>query len=224
MLEDNYNNGYNQPKFRKNSKMGEQKMNKVKSLLFMACAALCLLAGCAQQQRLEPVEQICVPDTGGVEPMQIAENVLGQMHFTIEKADADIGFVRTRPLPGAQFFEFWRSDNVGSFNAAEANLHSIRRTVELNISRVISQDGEQLCIGCNVKVSRLSLPQRQITSSSQAYGMFSQSCPSIQKLKLHPEQKSGMAWIDSGKDVRLATEILKRIEKQIAKLQKEKTL
>ncbi len=161
-----------------------------------------------------------MPDTAKAEAMQTAENVLGKMHFTIEKADADIGLIRTRPLPGAQFFEFWRSDNVGSFNAAEANLHSIRRTVEINIG----QQNGQLCIDCNVNVQRLSLPQRQITSSSQAYGMFSQSCPSIQKLKLHPEQKREMAWIDSGKDVRLTTEILKRIEKQIAKLQKEKTL
>jgi len=114
-------------------------------------------------------------------------------------------------LPGAQSIEFWRSDNVGALNSAEANLHSIRRVAELDITR----QGGQLYIGCNVKVSRLSLPEHQISSSARAYQMFSQSSSAIQILELHPQQKKGMAWVDLGNDTRLATEILKRIEKHV---------
>ena len=177
----------------------------------LVCVALCFLSGCAEQQQFKAVEQICVPDTGKAEAMQAAEDVLGKMHFTIDKADAERGLIRTRPLPGAQFFEFWRSDNVGAFNSTEANLHSIRRVAELNIS----QQGGQLYIGCNVKVSRLSLPEQQISSSARAYRMFSQSSPAMQILALHPQQKKGMAWVDLGNDTMLATEILKRIEKHV---------
>jgi len=177
----------------------------------LACVAFCFLAGCAEQQQFKTVEQICVPGTTKAEAMQAAEDVLGKMHFTIDKADAEQGLIRTRPLPGAQFFEFWRSDNVGAFNSTEANLHSIRRVAELNIS----QQGGQLYIGCNVKVSRLSLPEQQISSSARAYRMFSQSSPAMQILALHPQQKKGMAWVDLGNDTMLATEILKRIEKHV---------
>jgi len=176
-----------------------------------ACMAFCLLAGCAKQQQFKAVEQICVPGTDKLQAMQAAEDVLGKMHFTIDKADAEQGLIRTRPLPGAQFFEFWRSDSVGAFNSTEANLHSIRRVVELDIG----QQGGQLCIGCNVKVQRLSLPERQVSSSARAYRMFSQSSRSMQRLKLSREQKKGMAWVDLGNDIVLATEILKRIEKQM---------
>ena len=129
------------------------------------------------------------------------------MYFTIEKADAQNGLIRTRPLPGAQFFEFWRSDNIGTDNTIAANLHTIRRTVTLDIN----QQDQELRIGCEVQAQRLSLPERQVSSSARVYGMFSISSPSLQRLKLNPEQKKEMAWIDLGSDTRLEAEILKRI-------------
>lgn len=193
-------------------------MNKVK-LLFRACVALCLLAGCAETQQFKAVEQICLPHTNKAEAMQAAEDVLSKMHFTIAKADAESGFIRTQPLSGAKFFEFWRKDNIGSFNTAEANLHSIRRIAELDISR----QGEKLCIGCDVNVQRLHLPQHK-DRSAQAYEMFSASSPLRQKLVLNPEQKKGMTWVDLGKDDRLETEILKRLKDKITRLQKEEKL
>jgi len=193
-------------------------MDILKSLSFSICAVVCLFTGCAEQQQFKAVEQICFKRPAGedaeklkMQVMETAEEVLGRMHFTIEKSDPDSGYIRTRPLAGAQFFEFWRSDNVGVFNWSEANLHSIRRIVELEINQ---QDG-QLCIGCDVRTQRLNLPERHVSSSSQAYGMFSESSPSKQQLKLHAEQKRGMAWVDLGSDRRLETEILRRIETRL---------
>ncbi len=210
---------YNQPNYR-NLKMNGYKMGRVKSLLFTACAAFCLFTGCAKQQQFEAVERICVTDTGKLEAMQAAEEVLGKMLFTIAKTDTESGFIKTRPLSGAQFFEFWRKDNVGAFNFSEANLHSIRRIVELDIS----QQGGQLCISCNVNIERLHLPEHEVSSTSRAYEMFSASSSLKQRLALNPEQKSGMAWVDLGKDARLETRILKRLKDKITKLQKEKRL
>ncbi len=177
-------------------------MNKVKSLLLLAYPMFLFLASCAGTQRYEALEQICLPDTPKAEAMQIAEDVLGKMHFTIDKADADQGLIRTRPLPGPHFFEFWRSDH-----SAEANLHSIRRIVELNIS----QQGERLCIDCDVKVQRLSLPELRGTGH-EARGT---ELRSMQNLNLSPKQKKDMAWLDLGKDTRLETKILKQIEKRL---------
>jgi hypothetical protein len=169
------------------------------------------LSGCAGTQRYETVEQIRVKNTGILEAMEAAEDVLSEMHFKIDKADTKSGYIRTRPLPGGQFFEFWRCDNIGADSFLESNLHTIRRTVELEIIR----PGEDLIIDCNVKVQRLSLPERDIVSSARVYQMFSRSKESLQRLKLNPYQERNMAWIDLGNDERLTTEILRRIEERI---------
>jgi len=188
-----------------------------------------LLTGCAEEQQYGAVEPICVENVNKLEAMEIAEDVLAKMHFTIEKADAETatagidtrrwrGFIRTRPLAGAQFFEFWRSDNAGADNWLESNLHSIRRVVELNMSEQDEgppQSGNRLCINCDVQKYRISMPEHQVSSSSRAYEMFSESNPALQNLRLNPEQKAGMAWIDLGKDRQLAAEILKRISSML---------
>lgn len=176
-------------------------------------------AGCAQQTSTPPGVKVLgsalyvgpEQNIGKADLMQVAEDVLAGMYFTIEKADVDVGLIRTRPLPGAQFFEFWRSDNVGTENTISANLHTIRRTVILDICR----QNEQLQIGCEVQTQRLSLPERQISSSAKVYGMFSRSGPLLQRLILNPEQAKQMAWIEQDRDSRLETEILKRIEARI---------
>ena len=177
---------------------------------FLTCALV--LAGCAQQRQTVTTGPISVPDIGRAETMELAEDVLARMHFTIEKADVPTGLIRTRPLAGAQFFEFWRSDNVGSENSLQANLHTIRRTVELNVKR---QDS-QLQIDCDVRVQRLSLPEREVGSSARAYGMHTRSSPTLQKLSFDDGQVKGTAWIDLDDDAELATEILRRVEKRIA--------
>jgi len=184
----------------------------------MTCAVV--LAGCAQQQRRDIAEPVYARNIGKAETMELAEEVLAGMNFSIEKADLENGLIRTRPLPGAQFFELWRSDNVGAENSLRANLHTIRRTVEIDVT----QQGEEFCIGCDVRVQRLSLPEREAGSSSaRAYEMYSRSSPSLQKLRFDPQQEKGMAWIDLGGDTQLAAEILKRIEEQIARRASDET-
>jgi len=177
----------------------------------MICALA--LAGCAQQQHKAITGPISAPDVGAAEAMEIAEDVLAKMHFAIEKIDVPTGYMKTRPLAGAQFFEFWRSDNVGSENSLQANLHTIRRTAELNITR---QDG-QLKIDCDVRVQRLSLPERELGSNARAYGMYTRSGTTLQKLRFDAIQIKGIDWIDLNRDTELAAEILKRIDKRIAR-------
>lgn len=203
---------------RKNTSRQERKRTGNSCIYVLLICAL-MAAGCTQQTSTPP--RIKVQDSdllvgldqgiGTVDLMEVAEDVLVRMYFTIEKADVQSGLIRTRPLSGAQFFEFWRSDNVGADNTLAANLHTIRRTVTLDID----QQDEQLRIGCEVQAQRLSLPERQVSSSARVYRMFSLSSSSLQRLKLNPEQKKEMAWIDLGRDSRLETEILKRIEARI---------
>ena len=139
------------------------------------------------------------------------------MHFVIDKLDTNTGVVHTEPLRGAQFFELWRGDNVGAFNTAEANLNTLRRVVEL---RVTDQDG-QLRVDCDVRVQRLSLPENEVVSVSQAYRIYSRSNVSLQRFELTPKQRESVTWIDLGHDDLLAEKILNRIAGKIKRLEEQ---
>jgi len=188
-------------------------MNKVKLLLVSAFAVVSLLAGCAKNERFQAIERICIPGTGRRTAFEAAQEVLGKMQFRIDKADAFAGYIKTEPLEAAQFFELWRSDNVGASNNLEANLQSLRRVAELQMN----QTDNQFCINCQVKTYRLSLPESEHGGTSQAHETFSKSQSSLQKFQLSDEQKRNMAWVELGEDKKLATEILKRLKKEITK-------
>jgi hypothetical protein len=171
-----------------------------------------LFAGCAGQQRSGPQAVVlCIADADAADAMRAAQAVLGRMCFTIEKADANLGIIRTQPLPGGQFFELWRSDNASFLHTAEANLHTIRRWVELRFR----PDQGRLCIDCTVHIQRLSLPGNEVASVSQAYLIHLRSTRDMQTFSLTPRQKAEMAWIDSDNDELLAAEILKRIKQRV---------
>ena len=198
------------------------KLNIIKfSLCLCGFVPLCMIfiSGCQENQTnsVTNVQKAFPENSETTWTMQIAEEVLDQLYFEIEKADTNKGYIRTRPLSGAQFFEFWRNDNVGLENELLSNLHSIRRIVELTI------DTKQntLNIDCKVRVQRLSIPPRKLTSSSQAYAKFTKSNVLLQRLELNPEQKANMAWLDLDNDKELEAEILKRISSMITKKSRE---
>lgn len=179
-----------------------------------------LLAGCAAPQGgALREESVNITAVSMADAMNVAEATLSRMQFVIEKADLNQGIIRTRPLTGAQFFEFWRSDNVGPTQALEANLQTLRRSVELHLTPY----GGQIRMDCHVHVQRLSLPANEVASVSQAYRMYSKSTPTMQRLELEPEQREGLAWIDLGEDPSLAKRILKQVTERICSEGKDET-
>ncbi len=171
-----------------------------------------LLSGCAEQQVVDPPDPIAVASMDKAKAMALSEDVLARLHFAIEKADMDLGVLRTAPLTGSQFFEFWRKDSVGSFNKAESNLQNIRRVVEVRVSE--ANGGVR--IDCRTNVQRLSIIENELSSSARAYQMHTRSSQDLQRLQLGDAQVERMAWIDLGPDNELAAEVLKRIESRIA--------
>jgi hypothetical protein len=145
------------------------------------------------------------------EVMAEAEDVLERMNFVIDKADAEHGYIRTQPLAGAQAFEFWRKDNIGQFNTSEANLQTIRRTVEINVANRESR----VCTDCVVTVERMSLPESGPAGGGRPSMMFGRSSTSLQHLELTPRQKASIEWINLGRDSRLEEEILGRLKARL---------
>jgi hypothetical protein len=191
------------------------KMNKSILNKLLTCSLLFWLAGCEQNKYTKTIEQLCSPAANKTAAMTTAEQVLAEMHFSIEKFDVNAGYIRTTPLSGAQSFEFWRADSVGSFNRTEADMQSIRRAVEINIS----EQAGQLCIDCRATTQRLSLPQSQTATDQQTAMSYQQR--DAKNPKLTREQKANLTWTDLGRDNQLETEILKRLEKQLAATKKE---
>lgn len=169
--------------------------------------------GCAQspiaKTDLAPV--IC-PATEQARAFAAALDVVRHMHFGIDKADPRAGYIKTLPLSGAQAFELWRSDNAGMFNTLEANLHSIRRIAELQIT----QHDENIHVNCVVLTQRLNLPGREVSSSARAYQIHSQGSAAIPRLKLAPDQARDMVWTDLDADQHLAQRILDRIRRRLS--------
>ncbi|MDD5134325.1 MAG: hypothetical protein PHP01_02795 [Phycisphaerae bacterium] len=184
----------------------------VSSVLSVAIVTVCLLSGCAKRQQFEP-KPVCLAGTDAKLAMAEAEKVLIRMNFVVDKIDPNSGVMRTKPLTGGQFFELWRKDNRSSYSRNMANIHTIRRTAELQFA----QENEQMCINCNVKVERLSVPEKEIDSSSRVYSLFSDSDSSSQRMQLNAEQKRKSEWVDIGRDNGLEDYILTKVNKQISK-------
>lgn len=186
-------------------------MKTCKSVLLFLCVLAS--AGCARQEKFTAVEQICIQNLSKQQAAQTAEKVLNDLAFKIDKCDAEQGIITTNPLPAAYFFELWRKDNVGSFNRNEANIQDLRRTARLTLQE---QTG-RLCINCSVRTERFNMEERPNITKNKTYESFSLSDQTRQKLKLDKKQKQTIIWTDLGRDNMLETEILNRIQKELAK-------
>lgn len=198
-------------------------ITKTRSLRWLLLAGVWLGTGCANRLPVSvdepnvpspPVQMLCESGVTTAEVVRAAERVLTRMHFAIEKLDAEQGLVKTRPLRGAQFFEFWRSDNASSNDCEEANLQSVRRTVELWVK---PQEGGVAGprIECRVSVQRLDLPENEVAGASEGYQVRSRSTAALERIQISPQQRRTMTWIDLGEDRDLAARVLDRIAKRL---------
>ncbi len=184
------------------------------TLFLLAMMSAGMLSGCAKKFQLEPGVPLCVSYNSRPQFMELCEDALVGMQFVVEKYDLQGGYIKTRPLRGGQFFEFWRKDNVGFDNFAEANVQSLLRTIELNIT----ETGNKFCVQCTSSVRRLSIPETDVVSFSHNAGIFTGGSVTMQKLRLN---NADIEWIELGADPRLETNILERIAAKAAKLKGE---
>jgi hypothetical protein len=201
----------------------------------LVASALSLLGCGGQNAAPPPTQMVCEDGVTTTDAVQAAASVLTRMHFDLEKMDAEEGIVRTRPLRGAQFFEFRRSDNASVPDAQEANVQSIRRIVEVRVTgeaagrrpeaggNSLPPAASGLQVSCAVSVQRLSLPESEIAGGSEAYRIAVGSSPALQRLRLSPQQVQRMTWIDLGEDPDLAAKVLARVEQELRRAQEVKS-
>jgi len=189
--------------------------NMDRYLIAIVLGSIMVLAeGCGSSRSLKPRNEICVSGTSPALIFAAAQKTLEEMYFDIEKADAETGYISTRPLPAAQLFELWRSDTVGAYNFAEANLHSVQKIVAITIQ---PKDGKSGII-CEVKTQRLSLPQLEVNSATELPRLFTTSDTTLQRLNFKKNQRKQAQWIDADNDEILQAKILQKIEKRLKAL------
>lgn len=178
------------------------------SILMVVGIMLFSLTGCGRPEQVVSSDPLCLPGVGVSDAMEAAQKVLDRMQFTIEKYDPEARYIRTRPLSGAQFFQIWRQDNASAHSSAEANLQSLRRTIEMEITPY----GDRTCLACRVYVQQLSIPERPIEGVISMAGSYTDSSMSRQTLRLDNEQLEEMEWLDNGLDRALEKKILDKIK------------
>lgn len=186
----------------------------MKNVGFSVISAIIVIyaSGCSDSSRLTGAsERVCIAASTET-AMGAAQKVITGMFFQIEKFDLDQGYIRTWPLSGAQFFELWRQDNASASSFAEANLHSLRRMVEIEFTR----DGSQICMNCRVYVQRLSVPEQPIQGKTRLSGIYTQSDRSHQSLQLDSSEML-VEWIDLGRDAELEQRIMNKTAKAVLK-------
>lgn len=185
----------------------------MRKILFVTISAMvCMLVfGCASQDRSLPSNPVCLQNTAVDQAIQSARTILEKMQFELEKDDSESRYMRTRPLSGAQFFEFWRKDNASTFSGTQANLQSIRRIVELEFT----PENTTTCIQCRVQVLRLSIPEQPVAGAAHMGGIYTQSTSRSQSLKIDKNRAAEMEWLDTGNDRSLEQKILNLIQQDI---------
>ena len=182
------------------------------SILAIVGLVVFLFTGCSAPEQVVSSDPVCLPGVEVPEAMEAARTVLDRLQFTTEKYDVEARYIRSRPLSGAQFFQVWRQDNASAYTSAEANLKSLRRIVEMELSPFANRT----CIKCRVYVQQLSLPEEPIEGVMRMAGSYTKSGSSKQTLVLRGDQLEEMEWLDKGFDRELEQKILEKIKEGMA--------
>ncbi len=101
-------------------------------VLLVGVVALALTGCSAPQAPLEPtVVVVDLPDY-----QQFVDQTLSRLRkyeLTPERVDRSRGLIETQRITGKQWFEFWRRDAQGSYQAFESSLHTIGRVITIRI-------------------------------------------------------------------------------------------
>ncbi len=111
------------------------------------------------------------------------------------RVDRSAGRIVTQPTTSAQWFEFWRVDSQGAYQALESSLHTMRRTVTVLVEPR-SQNEYELKV--EAQKERFNAPTRQVTSASGALAIYSERLPTSEGLRA--ARATPDYWTPTGRD------------------------
>lgn len=134
---------------------------------------------------------------------------LREHDFTPDIVDRELGILLTEPSTSGQWFEFWRSDVHGRYQMFEASIHTIRRSIRVELAPRPEQGETAYDLMVQVDKERFSSPQRQVTNTLSALGIYSERIPTREGLLAARQQ--GDHWVALGRDGPFEDYLLERI-------------
>ena len=172
------------------------------------CVVIC--AGCSAPARPthETAAMISVADGNEFDRLwDVTTQVLRAHRFHLSWEDRASGVIETLPVTSGSWFEWWRHDVADDYSSLEANLHAVRRSASIHLSR--EQDQQTYRLAVRVDESRLSYPERQVTSPASAIQMFGSRLPTAEGLVI--PIKESQSWTPMGRDGAVESQLLGEI-------------
>jgi len=137
--------------------------------------SLAAVSGCVQYtQPVAPAQRLTPAEENFQAVWDGTLEVLRRYHLTVDRQDRRDGLITTHPLVGRQWFEFWRPDAASYTDMAEGSLQTIHRRAKISIAPT-SSGAITYRASVEVEVSRSDKEELQITSTSEAYSLFTTS-------------------------------------------------
>jgi hypothetical protein len=189
-----------------------------KTISVPAVLALALiLSGSIGCERPVPPEAATSAPVYGeeIEPLwDAALSVLQKHEFQPDRQDRAAGVITTKPTTSRQWGEFWRQDVDPSdrYSMAEASLQTIQRQATVRFIK----GSEGWRIEVQVDVSRLNMPESQVTTASSAIMAFSGTLPTNEGQTIK-DPKLRKTWVPLGRDGAMEERLLDRILSSVAR-------
>ena len=175
------------------------------TLLVISFAAL--LGGCQAPRAAEDPTQLLVRIADRDRFFDQTLTTLREFDFQPRELDRERGIAIAGPTTGKQWFEFWRRDVQGPYQVLESSLHTIRRIVTVRVDP--QGDGGASRLTVQVDKSRFSSPERQVTTSTGALGIYSERLPTTEGLR--NARHALDQWIPLGRDAEMESYLMDQI-------------
>ena len=177
--------------------------------------ALTLVTGCqAPAAPTAPTETVLrIPDRDAF--LDTSLSVLRRYDLPPKYVDRASGRVVTERTTGGQWFELWRADSRGAYQALESSLHTVGRIATISVEPLDS--AEQCRVSVRVDKERYSAPERQITTASGALRIYSERVPTNEGLRRAASARAH--WVPLGRDALLESFLLARLTDAVSDAQ-----
>lgn len=176
------------------------------ALLITGLFMMMTLSGCGQAQRLDvdnPLTFQCDPDQLWLQ----SQTELRARGFDLENVDRRAGIIETAPRTSSQWYEFWARDVVTWQGRAESSLHTLRRSVRLQMQ---ADPGNNCQLSCQAMVDREVVAPAVVSGSARANSIFAGAAGRMPTLKSPGDQQPSQ-WVSLGRDSDLEQDILQSI-------------
>ena len=169
--------------------------------------SLLWLGGCGGQQPLQwRNEAIAVDHASFDQVWDACVESLQDKGMEIDRQDRRFGIITTKPMVGKQFFEFWRNDAANSDDLMLSSLHTIRRTVKVQVN---SRGATRYEVAVEAQAQRASLPGAAVDSVVEAFELLGrQGVSPYPRRRDYIRPKPKPEWVDLGREPALEQNIL----------------